>query len=43
MEVLRPPLVWVGNRCYRKPFGRSDGHNPEDDEFIQDYEGNCLY
>lgn len=34
MDVLRPPLVWVGNRCYRKTLtGTNDNTDfAEDDD-----------
>ncbi|GFO31161.1 activating signal cointegrator 1 complex subunit 1 [Plakobranchus ocellatus] len=33
MEVLRPQLVWIGNRCYRKnALKESSSFNPEDEE-----------
>ncbi|KAK3713586.1 hypothetical protein RRG08_055228 [Elysia crispata] len=33
-EVLRPQLVWIGKRCYRKPALKDNSHfNPEDEDF----------
>ncbi|XP_005100147.1 activating signal cointegrator 1 complex subunit 1 [Aplysia californica] len=33
MEVLKPQLIWIGNRCYRKnPLKDNQGYNPEDEE-----------
>lgn len=33
MEILRPQLIWIGNRCYRKnPLKDNTGFNPEDEE-----------
>jgi hypothetical protein len=39
MDILRPPLVRIGKRCYRKPpvLSRETGINPEDEEEGTDY------
>ncbi|GFS24027.1 activating signal cointegrator 1 complex subunit 1-like [Elysia marginata] len=34
MDVLRPQLVWIGRRCYRKTALRDNSnYNPEDEDF----------
>ncbi|KAK7486498.1 hypothetical protein BaRGS_00022299 [Batillaria attramentaria] len=38
MDVLRPQIVRIGNRCYRKnPVQQREGFNPEDEE-IEDFD-----
>ncbi|PVD18764.1 hypothetical protein C0Q70_21316 [Pomacea canaliculata] len=33
MDILRPPLIRIGKRCYRKVLGPDkEDHNPEDEE-----------
>lgn len=39
MDVLRPQLVRIGNRCYRKnQVQQKDGFNPEDEELEKDFD-----
>lgn len=39
MDVLRPQLVRIGNRCYRKnPVHQREGYNPEDEELAESFD-----
>ncbi|BFZ00513.1 hypothetical protein BsWGS_03552 [Bradybaena similaris] len=44
MEVLRPQLIWIGNRCYRKnPLKDSKAMDPEtEDLFDSDFASNTY-
>lgn len=42
MDILRPPLIRIGKRCYRKVLGPDkEDHNPEDEEI--DLGTMCFY
>jgi len=48
MEILKPQLIWIGKRCYRKnPLKNNSGFNPEDeildDDGERDYQQDLTY
>ncbi|CAG5136613.1 unnamed protein product [Candidula unifasciata] len=44
MEVLRPQLIWIDNRCYRKnPLKDSKAFNPENEDFFDSEFSSTAY